>query len=123
MMHVFQWIGIAVCAAFAFISVAFVMLKLYFTLLHDRFGLIFFRPSQRRLSIASWSNAKIQPVGRDDPEPDKFGFDDWPINKRPFYLSYEIGRRRAFILIGMLDGPRYNVGKGLHPDKAGEAGK
>jgi predicted membrane-bound dolichyl-phosphate-mannose-protein mannosyltransferase len=103
-MVIFQWIGIAVCAAFAFLSVAFMMLKLYFTLLHGRFGLIFFRPSQRRISIASWHSTKLKPNGLDDPEPDVFGFDDWPVNKRPFYLSYEIGRRRIFILTGMLEG-------------------
>lgn len=122
-MAIFQWIGIAVCAAIALISVAFVMLKLYFTMLHGRFGLILFSPSQRRISIASWHSTKLKPIGRDDPGPDMFGFDDWPVNRRPFYLSYEIGRRRVFILIGMLEGHRYNVGKGQHPTKPEEAGK
>lgn len=114
-MSIFQCVGIAVCALLAFLLIAFAGLKLYFTLLHGRFELILFRRTQMRLSLASWYGVKVKPIAGHDPDPNLFSFDDWPINERPFYLSYRIGRCRPFIMIGMLEGPRFNAGKGKHP--------
>lgn len=113
----FYWIGVAVVAVAALAAVLFVLLWLYFTLLHQRFGAILFRKSQRRLSLASWHASRLvrkgEQVGEGD---DQWPADDWVINQRPFYLSYSLGKRRLFVMAGLLDGPRGSSILGKHPE-------
>lgn len=81
---------------------------LYFNFLHGRFGLIFFRKSERRLSIASWHRSKLSNA-------DEFLADDWVVNERPFYFAYWFNGRRYFVLLGFLKGPRHSPIRGEHP--------
>lgn len=105
----FYWLGVGVALTVAVAVTVVALGYLYAILIHDRFGLIFFRKTQRRLSIASWYNAKLM-------NDEHFHADDWPVNERPFYLSYEIGERRLFVMAGILE-PRRNMPiSGKHPE-------
>jgi hypothetical protein len=106
----FYWIGVCATALAVLLVVGAVLFVAYATLLHGRFNLILFREGERRLSIASWHNARF---ARDD-----FEADDWPIGKRPFYLSYKLNdNRRLFIMCGTISGPRFGRVRGAHPEK------
>lgn len=114
MSGVFYWIGVAVVVAAAVAAVCLVAAWLYAVLIHRRFGLIFFRKSQRRLSIASWHQSRIIQKSQADIEVD-WPADDWPICERPFYLSYEAGKRRYFVMAGWLEPMRADSIKGKRP--------
>jgi hypothetical protein len=114
MTSVFFWIGVGFTAAFAIVALLAALFLLYAWLIHGRFGLIFFRKSQHRLSIVSWHQARLTYKG-DDRGDKEWPADDWPINERPFCLTYRIGTKRVFILAGMLGEHRSNVISGTHP--------
>ena len=106
----FYWLGVGVAATVAVLAVAALLLFLYAKLLHGRFNLIFFRKGQRRLSIASWYNAKLM-------NDEHFHADDFVIGERPFYLSYEFSPdRRAFVMLGTIGSSRSMAIKGKHPE-------
>lgn len=110
----FYWIGVVVVALLVLGALGYALLWFYFNLLHERFGAIFFRKSERRLSIASWHAAKL--VRKDQPDrDDDWRADDWPINERPFYLSYRVGERRYFVMAGWLGPHRNSPITGKHP--------
>lgn len=97
----FYWIGVGVVVTLGAIAILFVAVFLYASLLHGRFSLIFFRKGERRISIASWYNAKLM-------NNEHFNADDFPIAPRPFYLSYRYGNRRIFIMAGILEPHRHS---------------
>lgn len=110
----FYWIGIVVVGLFVLASVLFVIGWLYANLLHGRFHLILFKRGVRRLSLASWHQTKVMAKGKERSD-DDWPADDFPINERPFFLSYNIHGRQFFIMLGWL-GPWRNVSiKGKHP--------
>lgn len=114
MTDAFHWIGIAVTAIAGICLALFIILRAYFSLIHGRFGAILFRKSPRRLSIASWHRTRLVGLSN-DPEDTHHNADDWVVNERPFYLSYEVLGIRLFILAGTLKGPRYSSIRGEHP--------
>lgn len=105
----FYWIGVGVTLTLAVAAIGAALIVLYAWLIRDRFGAILFRKSQRRLSLASWYNAKLL----SDVE---WMADDMPIGERPLYLSYRVGERRLFILIGTLGRYRHAPIRGRHPE-------
>lgn len=105
----FYWIGVGVALTLAVAAIGAALIYLYAWLIHDRFGWIIFRRPERRLSLASWYNAKLM----NDTD---WGIDDMPIGPRPFYLSYRIGERRLFIMIGTLGAYRHSIARGKHPE-------
>lgn len=114
MSDVFYWIGVSVVVvAAAFVAIAGALWA-YFNLIDGRFHAILFRKSARRLSIASWHESRLTRKGQTDSE--DWPADDWPVNKRPLYLSCRIGQRRLFMLAGLLSGPRDRVIRGEHPE-------
>lgn len=110
---IFYWVGVVVVGAAGSLTIAAVMLWVYYNLLADRFNAILFRASKRRLSIASWHETRMIRKGQDD---EGWPADDWPVNTRPLYLSCRIGNRRLFLLDGLLSGPRDRVIRGTHPE-------
>jgi len=108
--QIFWWIGYVATAFIAICIVGFAMLWLWVNLIHERFGAILFRPTQRRLSVASWHQHKLVGLGDGD-----WKADDWPIAPRPFYLSYRFGKRRVFIMLGVMEQIRHSSIKGTHP--------
>ena len=110
----FYWIGLAVSVVVAVAIFGFGLLWVYVNVLSNRFSAILFRTSPRRLTIAAWHESRMVVKGHD--ADDDWPADDWPINKRPLYLSCRIGQRRLFILAGVLSGPRYRVIHGEHPE-------
>lgn len=112
--EVFWWIGAVVSAVAVFVMLAAVLLLIWGRLIHDRFHAILFRKTERRMSVASWQGSRV--VSRHGPDDGMSGFDDWPVNERPLYLSYRFSKkRRLFFLAGIMTGPRSSVGKGKHP--------
>jgi hypothetical protein len=109
----FYWIGVGVSLTVAATLVLVCLIILYAWLIHGRFSWIPFRKSQRRLSIASWYNARLM----NDTE---FMVDDFPIGPRPLYISYKIGNHRLFILIGRLEQYRHASIHGKHPEHEGD---
>lgn len=108
----FYWIGVGVvgclCAGAAIVA----LFWLYARFLHGRFGTIFFRRTERRISIASWYSSRLM-------SDEHYCADDWPIAQRPFYLSYELpSQRRLFVLVGILSPRRDMPIRGQHPDQA-----
>lgn len=118
MTDAFYWIGVVVVCGLSVLVISVGLLWIYFNLLHDRFNAIMFRKSERRLSIASWHATRL--IRKGQSSDDDWPADDWPINKRPFYLSCRIGGRRLFILAGLISGPRANIIRGAHPEGAGD---
>lgn len=112
--YVLACIGAIVVTLAAALFIAWVIAFLYFRLIHSRFNVIFFKRGVRRLSIASWHPSRLTYNGdvRGDTE---WPADDHVINERPFYLSYRIGRRRYFVMMGHIGDIRSNVIKGTHP--------
>lgn len=104
----FYWIGLGVVLGLAVIALLAALIFLYAHLLHGRFGLIFFRKGKCRLSLASWYNTRLM-------SDEHYCADDWPIGPRPFYLSYEIGKRRLFVMAGTLAERRDSPIRGKHP--------
>jgi len=114
---VFYWIGIGATSLVCSAVIMFVGFYLFAKLIHQRFHWIPFRKTERRLSLASWHQTRTMQMGNQDPSPDVFTFDDWPIAHRPFYLSYTFGDRRFFLMLGVMESVRHTVGKGKHPNK------
>lgn len=113
---VFSAIGFAVVALVVLAAVLFVLAWVYFNLIEGRFGAILFRRSPRRLSLASWHQTRLVQKGESDDELlTDWPADDFPIGERPFYLSYQVGKRRLFIMAGRLGEHRSAVIKGKHP--------
>lgn len=110
MTDIFYWIGVVTVALLGFAATAVALIAAYVFLIHDRFNVIFFRKGQRRLSIASWHSSKLV-------DQDTFEVDDFLINERPLYVSYRFGRRRAFVMFGLLSDPRYRALWGKHPEE------
>lgn len=106
---VFYWIGIVVVGLAATVAILGALLWLYLTIFHGRFEAILFRKGERRISIASWYNAKLM-------NDEYWCADDWPVCERPFHLSYRLGERRLFLLLGTLGPHRHSVIKGMHPE-------
>lgn len=104
----FYWIGVGVVSTLAVAATIIALFMLYAWAIHDRFGLIFFRKTERRLSIASWHRAKLL-------TDEHFAADDFPVNERPFCLTYKVGQRRLFILAGFLSPHRHMPIKGTPP--------
>lgn len=118
MVNAFHWIGVTVVVVAALLVLLFVVLRAYFWLIHDRFGAILFRKSQRRLSIASWHQSRLIRKGESEAEQmADWLADDWVVNERPLYLSYQLGKRRLFILAGLIDGPRFSSIRGHYPGR------
>lgn len=113
---VFFWIGLSVSSLVGAAVIMFAAFYLFAKLIYKRFHWIPFRKTERRMSIASWHNTRLVGLGQ-DPADERFEFDDWPIRERPFYLSYTFGKARAFIMLGVMEDPRWNAGKGKHPEK------
>jgi len=111
--EVFRWIGIVTIGAILTGALMFASLWLYANLIYQRFGAILFRKSERRLSLASWHATKLMRKG--EQSDDDWPADDFPINERPFYLSYQIGQRRFFMMLGWLGPHRSAPIKGRHP--------
>ena len=111
----FYWIGLAVSVVAAVAVIGFGLLWIYVNLLSDRFSATLFRTSPRRLTIAAWHESRAVFKGQASND-DDWPADDWPVNKRPLYLSCRIGQRRLFLLAGVLSGPRYRVIRGEHPE-------
>ena len=114
---VFTVIGQIVVALVVLALIAVTCLLIWGRLIHERFHWVPFRKGARRLSVASWHNSRIVVKKSQAVDDGLFSFDDWPVNERPFYLSYQFGRkqRRVFVLFGIMEPPRRSVGKGKHP--------
>lgn len=114
MTDIYHWIGVGVVFTLAAIAVIAALFSLYLNLIHGRFGLIFFARRPRRLSIASWHHGRIsrkdEASGNDD-----WPADDFPINERPFLLTYRVGKRSYFVMAGHLAPYRNRPIKGTHP--------
>lgn len=107
----FYWIGVGVVSTLAVAIVAFVLFFLYARFLHERFSWILFRKGERRLSLTAWYNSRLM-------SDEHFHADDFPIGKRPFYLSYEFARdRRVFVLFGTVGARRSMAVSGTHPEE------
>lgn len=106
---IIYYFGAAVLIVLTLGAIGLAGLVFYARLLHDRFELIFFRRGEQKLSIASWHSSTLDRNGK------TFKADDWPICDRPFYLSYRIGTKRYFILLGLLLKHRPSVIEGEHP--------
>ena len=111
----FYWIGVGVVLSVGGLLALAVIFWLYANLIHRRFGLIFFARRRRRLSIALWYAAKVMPTSAPDRD-DDWRADDFPINRRPFLLTYRIGRRSYFLMAGYLAPRRHMQIEGKHPD-------
>lgn len=83
-------------------------------LIHGRFNLIFFRKSKRRLSIASWHESVLLDLDGNFDE-NSWLADDHVIGPNPFFISYQIGNRRLFLMAGTLHDWRGSNIKGKHP--------
>ena len=114
MAAVFYGIGAIVVYGLALGAAGYIALFLYFLFIDGRFGAIFCRKGERRLSIAAWHRTRLVGLGN-DPEDTRHSADDWVVCERPFYLSYDLGEKRMFILAGTLKGPRHSILKGEHP--------
>lgn len=112
---VFWWIGVVVFALTALAVLGFAILWLWANLIHKRFNAIFFRETQRRISLASWHRTRLSMRGGEAPPEDEWPADDHVVGPRPFYLSYKIGQRRIFIMFGTLGLYRHSSIKGRHP--------
>ena len=111
----FYWIGVGVSLTIAAAIVIGGLLLIYAHLIHGRFNFILFRKGERRLSIASWCNARLM-------NDEDFTADDFPICERPFYASYRFGKRRFFLLAGTHNQmSRHAVLRGEHPEHRGKA--
>lgn len=111
-MDPFHWIGLIItCLAGACLAL-FIILRAYFWLIHDRFSAIFFKPSKRRISIASWHHTRLATCENDR---SNWPADDHVVGPRPFYLSYRVGKKRFFILAGTLGEWRDRSIRGDHP--------
>jgi hypothetical protein len=107
----FYWIGLITSAVVICLAVMGVLFALYAYLIHRRFGLIFFRKGECRLSLASWHNTRLSTAT-------KFGATDWPIGKRPFILTYKLKPKLTlFIMFGTMSSARYNAVEGIHPEE------
>jgi len=115
-MTLFHVIGLVTTVLAGLAAIAAVILYLFYKLLYKRFHWIPCRKTERSISLASWHNTRVMQMGNQDPDPAVFTFDDWPIRQRPFFVSYTFGKHRAFMMFGVMDGPRWTVGKGKHPD-------
>ncbi len=113
-MTLFHVIGLVITSLVALAVIAAVFFYLYVKLIYKRFSWIPFCKTARRMSIASWHATRLLPRNRarDD---GLFDFDDFPINERPFFVSCTVGKRRYFVMLGFIVGPRSSVGKGKHP--------
>lgn len=109
-MSVYEIIGYIVVILAGAAAGLFVLVCLYANLIHRRFEVIFFRKTQRRLSLAGWHHTALSKT-----PPDEWPASDWPINERPFYASYRAFGRRFFIMAGSLGDHRFNSIKGEHP--------
>ncbi|MCW2405051.1 hypothetical protein M2336_001680 [Sphingobium sp. B1D7B] len=106
----FWWTGAIVIALLAASAFAYCIIWLYANFIHERIGHILFRKTERRISIASWYNARLM-------SDEFYKADDWPICERPLYLSYELpSHRRLFIMIGKLEPRRDAPIQGTHPE-------
>ena len=109
------WTGaVAIGAAVLGLS-AIALVFLWANLIHDRFSAIFFRKTQRRISLASWHRTRLLMKGGGEPPADEWPADDHVIGPHPFYLSYRIGKRRLFIMAGTLGEWRNSSIRGTHP--------
>ena len=114
-MTLFHVIGLVITSLIGLAVIAAAMFYLFVKLVYKRFHWIPCRKTERNLSLTSWHNSRLKGFGKADDD-DSFNFDDWPIRQRPFYLSYTFGKCRAFIMLGVMDGPRFNAGSGKHPE-------
>jgi len=114
MTDVYYWIGVGVVFTLLTLTAIGALLWLYANLIHRRFGLIFFARRPRRLSIASWYAAKVMPMGGPERD-DDWNADDFPINERPFLLTYRVGDRSYFVMAGHLAPRRHMPIEGKHP--------
>lgn len=116
MSEAFYWVGVVVTAAFCVVGLLIVLIWLWANLIHNRFSAIFFRPTKRRISLASWHQTRLTVKGGNMPS----GDEDWPaddhvIGPRPFYLSYKIGEVSLFVMFGTLRAYRHSSIRGRHP--------
>ena len=112
---VFLWL--VGCAVVGIMAIAFVVgsaIWLWANFIHERFSLIFFRESRRRLSLASWHETVLCRTDGTVDE-DHWPADDHIIGPHPFYLSYRIGKRRIFMMAGTVQDRRHNSIKGQKP--------
>lgn len=116
-MTLFHVIGLVVTSLVGLAVILALAFYLWAKLIYQRFHWIPCRKTERRMSVASWHNTRLVGLG-EDPADRRFEFDDWPIRQRPFYLSYTFGKARAFIMIGVMEDPRWNAGKGKHPEQS-----
>lgn len=105
----FYWIGVGVVGAVGAALCVALLFSAYVMFIHGRFEIIFFRKTKRRMSIAAWHNARLM----NNPT---FKADDFPIADRPFFLSYSVGNRRVFLMLGILDARRDSPISGEHPE-------
>lgn len=110
MASAFYWIGVGVVGLLVIAAVLIGLIWIYANLIHGRFELKLFRKTQRRLSIAAWHQSRLS--CRAD---DEWPADDFPVNERPFYLSYLVGGKRLFLMACVLSDNRWNSIKGKHP--------
>lgn len=114
-----MWAGYGLAGLAVAALTGFALLLVYAKLIYRRFYIIPFRRTQRVLSLSSWHHSRL--VSKKDPQPG-WSADDWPIGRRPFFLSYEIGQRRVFIMLGTMNRqPRHSAVKGEHPDMGAAA--
>lgn len=106
---IFYWVGVFTIGVLCTVGGAAALFSGYAFLIHDRFNCIFFRAGERRLSIASWYSAKLM-------NDELWKADDFPIGRRPFYLSYRIGEQRLFLMLGIHEGCRHMPIQGKHPE-------
>ena len=110
---IFYLIGVSTVAGLALLAALYILIWIWYTFIDGKFGFILFTKTHRRLSIACWNNSKLMN--------DKyFSADDFPIQERPLYLSYEIGKRRLFFIAGILEAGRDMPIKGIHPEQKGD---
>lgn len=113
-MSVFYWIGVVLVGVVVFAALLIGLVWLYSVFIHGRFELKLFRKTQRRMSIASWHRTKASFRGDGSGDAD-WHADDFPINERPFYVSYRFGGKRLFLMACVLSDSRWNSIKGTHP--------
>lgn len=115
-MTLFHVIGLVVTSLVGLAAILALAFYLWAKLIYQRIQWIPFRKTMRRMSIASWHESRL--LWRDEPDDGLFDFDDFPINERPFFVSYTIGTRRYFVMLGYIVGPRSSIGKGKHPEQS-----
>ena len=106
---VFYWIGVGVVSTVlvvALLAAAFIM---YAWLLHGRFQLIFFRKTERRLSLAAWYSSRLMSDAG-------YNADDFPIGKRPLLIAYRVRGRHLFLMLGIFGERRHMPIFGQHPE-------